>query len=94
MSDSVPTEWTEELLQEHVSEIVFDASEEYDPDCVLCQKAQALGLFDPYGDPLIGQEAHHGHVADTPECWDKCGDPALSSDGDRTPNEEGGSVGP
>ncbi len=48
---NVPEEWTAEVLREHVSEIVFDAGAAYDPDCVLCQRAEAAGLFKPYGGP-------------------------------------------
>jgi hypothetical protein len=52
MADVVPQEWTEEVLSEHAAGIVFDG-DEYEADCVLCQKAQALGYFTHYGfDPL------------------------------------------
>lgn len=47
---SVPGEWTRELLQDHVSEIVFDLVERIDLDCVLCQRAALVGLWDPWYD--------------------------------------------
>ncbi len=47
---SVPGEWTRELLQDHVSEIVFDNVERVELDCVLCQQAALAGLWDPWYD--------------------------------------------
>lgn len=38
-----------EELEEHVSEILFDAQSSYDPECLFCQRATALGLFARYG---------------------------------------------
>ena len=45
----VPQEWTDEVLADHVAGIVFDGDGDYEPECVLCQKAVALGLFARYG---------------------------------------------
>lgn len=47
--DAVPADWELEVLREHVAEIVFDSSERYEPDCALCRRAVAAGLFDPFG---------------------------------------------
>lgn len=49
--ESVPGVWTRELLQDHVSEIVFDCVERIALDCVLCQRAALAGLWDPWYDP-------------------------------------------
>jgi hypothetical protein len=46
---AVPGEWEMEVLGEHVSGIVFDSLESYDPDCALCRRAATAGLFEPFG---------------------------------------------
>jgi hypothetical protein len=48
---SVPGEWTRELLQDHVGEIVFNGVERMELDCVLCQQAALAGLWDHWYDP-------------------------------------------
>jgi hypothetical protein len=45
---TVPQEWTDEVVRDHAAGIVFDG-EEYEPECVLCQKAVGLGYFAHYG---------------------------------------------
>lgn len=45
---TVPQEWTNDVVSDHVASIVFDG-EEYEPECVLCQKAVGLGYFAHYG---------------------------------------------
>ena len=49
--ESVPGEWTRELLQDHVSEIIFNSVEQVRLDCRLCQQAALAGLWDPWYDP-------------------------------------------
>ena len=58
---SVPGEWTRELLQDHVSEIIFNSVEQVRLDCVLCQQAAVAGLWDPWYDP---DEGDTGWVAE------------------------------
>ena len=48
---SVRVEWTRELLQDHVSEIIFNGLEQVRSDCVLCQQAALGVLWDPWHDP-------------------------------------------
>lgn len=43
---TVPPEWTEEVLAGHVAEIVFDGGAVVEPECVLCQEAAVAGLWD------------------------------------------------
>lgn len=38
-----------EELEEHVSEILFDAANEYDPACLFCKRAVEVGIFARYG---------------------------------------------
>jgi len=47
---SAPGEWTRELLQDHVSEIMFNGVERIELDCVLCQQAALAGLWDHWYD--------------------------------------------
>lgn len=46
--ECVPQEWTNDVVSDHVASIVFDG-EEYEPECVLCQKAVGLGYFAHFG---------------------------------------------
>ena len=47
--EGVPAEWTDDLLAEHVADILFDGSESYEPDCVLCEQAIQRGHWEKYG---------------------------------------------
>lgn len=47
--DVVPEQWELEVLEEHVAAIFFDSLERYQAGCVLCQRADAAGLFDRFG---------------------------------------------
>jgi hypothetical protein len=47
--DVVPEQWELEVLEEHVAAIMFDSLERYEAGCVLCQRAEAAGLFDRFG---------------------------------------------
>lgn len=46
-------------------------------DCVSVVCAHCGG--DVRHAPATDAERHHGHVIDSPECWDKCGDPDVAS---------------
>lgn len=39
---------TNDVVSDHVASIVFDG-EEFEPECVLCQKAVGLGYFAHFG---------------------------------------------
>ena len=47
--DVVPAQWELDVLEEHVAAIMFDSLERYQAGCVLCQRAEAAGLFDRFG---------------------------------------------
>lgn len=44
--------------EDHVSDIMFDATESPDPDCMLCKAAIGLGIWAAYGicDPFDPDE--------------------------------------
>lgn len=53
-SDPVDTEAEALVLQEvtdHVTEILFDALNSVDPDCVLCKQGVTLGVWARFGYP-------------------------------------------
>lgn len=52
---SVPTGWTLDVLDEHVSDIMFNGAERVEMDCALCRQAAAAGCFDRFddGDPWL-----------------------------------------
>lgn len=47
--DDELAEITEDMLREHVSEVMFDPGSQFEPDCVFCRRAVQLGYFAAFG---------------------------------------------
>jgi len=64
----IPAEWETDVLEDHVAQIVFDPYSSYRPDCALCRRAAAAGLF-AIVDGLSPTGPRAGSRFRIPESW-------------------------